>query len=117
MARIREEELLLSVKKRLILFSATVLASVGILIPVAGAFQAEFVQSDFSQFLSLMFSDLGAVTANWQDFGLALLESLPAAGLIAFLATTLVLLWSLKHLAQAINPVRNFISNGIRVVQ
>lgn len=102
MARIREEKLLLSIKKRLILFSAVILASVGILIPVVGAFQAEFSQSGFSQFLSLMFSDLGAVTANWQDFGLALLESLPATSLIAFLATLLVLLWSLKHFAQAI---------------
>jgi len=102
MARIREEELLLSVKKRLILFSAVILASVGVLIPVVSAFQVELTQSDFSQFLSLMFSDLSAVTANWQDFGLALLESLPATSLIAFLATILILLWSLKHLAQAI---------------
>lgn len=102
MASIREEKLLLSIKKRLILFSAVILASVGILIPVVGAFQAEFSQSGFSQFLSLMFSDLGAVIANWQDFGLALLESLPATSLIAFLATLLVLLWSLKHFAQAI---------------
>ncbi len=101
MARIREEELLLSVRKRLLLFSAVILASVGILIPAAGAFQAEFAQSDFSHFLSLMFSDLGAVTANWQDFGLALLESLPATSLIAFLFVIFILLWSLKHFAQA----------------
>lgn len=105
MARIQEEELLLSIKKRLILFSGVVLSSVGILIPVVSAFQAEFARSSFSQFLSLMFSDLGAVTANWQDFGLALLESLPATSLIAFLATILVLLWSTKHLVQAMKVV------------
>jgi hypothetical protein len=105
MARIQEEKLLLSVKKRLILFSATILASVGILIPGVSVFQAEFAQSGFSQFLSLIFSDLGAVTANWQNFGLALLESLPAISMIAFLTTMLVFLWSLKYLIQAIKVV------------
>ena len=105
MARVREEKLFLSIKKRLILFSGVVLSSVGILIPVVIAFQTEFAQSGFSQFLSFIFSDFGAVTVNWQDFGLALLESLPATSLIAFLATMLILLCSIKHLTQAIKVI------------
>ncbi|MBI4991682.1 MAG: hypothetical protein HZB99_00490 [Candidatus Harrisonbacteria bacterium] len=106
-ARIREEEQLLFVKRRLILFSIAVVVSATAFIPAINAFQQEFAQSGFSQFLSLIFSDLGSVMANWQDFGLAILESLPAVSIITFLATTLIFLWSLKHLAQAIKIVFN----------
>jgi hypothetical protein len=45
-----------------------------------------------------MFSDFGSVMANWQDFGLTLLESLPAMSMIVLLATMLVFFWSLKHM-------------------
>jgi hypothetical protein len=102
MARIHEEERPLSIKRRLFLFSTTVLISAGALIPVINAFQIEFAQSGLFQFLSLLFSDLGSVAANWQDFGLAILESLPAMNMMALLITMFVLLWSLKHLVQAI---------------
>ncbi len=107
MARIHEEELLLSVKRRLILFSTAVIVSTGAFIPIINAFRTEFAQSGIYQFFSLIFTDSGAVMAYWQDFGLALLESLPAVSTIAFLATALVFLWSLKHLTQAIKVVFN----------
>ena len=107
MARIHEEEQLLSTKRRLILFSIPVIISAGAFIPVINAFQAEFAQSGFSQFLSLMFSDFGLVMVNWQNFGLGVLESLPAMSIAALLTTTLVFLWSIKHLAQAIKVVFN----------
>lgn len=105
MARIHEEERLMSVRRRLILFSTAALTSAGALIPVINTFQGEFAQSGFSQFSSLVFSDFGSVIANWQDFGLTILESLPATSIIALLITTLVFLWSLKHLTQAIKVV------------
>ncbi|MBI3335429.1 MAG: hypothetical protein HY001_02930 [Candidatus Portnoybacteria bacterium] len=105
MARIHEEERPLSIKRRLFLFSTTVLISAGALIPIVNAFQSEFAQSGLFQFLSLLFYDLRSVVANWQDFGSAILESLPATTLMAFMITMLVLLWSLKHLAQAIKIV------------
>jgi len=105
MARIHEEERLLSIKRRLFLSSTTVLISAGALIPVVNAFQTEFAQSGLFQFLSLLLFDLGSVAANWQDFGLAILESLPAMSMMALLITMFVLLWSLKHLAQAIKVV------------
>ena len=108
MARIREEEQILSIKKRLFLFSAAVLISAGALIPAVRAFQTEFSQSGLFQFLSLLFSDLRSVIANWRDFGLAILESLPAMTTVALLSATLVFLWSLKHLTQAIKVVFRF---------
>lgn len=107
MSRIHEEEQIMSIKKRLFLFSITVLVSTGAFIPVINAFQADFAQSGLVQFLSLLSSDLGAVMASWQDFGLAILESVPVMSISAFLFTLLVFLWSLKHLAQAIRVVFN----------
>lgn len=107
MARIHEEEQLLSVKRRLILFSTAVIISAGAFIPLINAFQTEFAQSGIYQFLSLIFTDSGSVMAYWQDFGLALLESLPAVSAIALLATALVFLWSLKHFTQAVRVVFN----------
>lgn len=107
MARIHEEEQLMSVKKRLFLFSITVLVSAIAFIPAISNFQQEFAQSGFLQFVSLLFSDFGLVIADWQNFGLAILESLPAMSITAFLFTALVFLWSLKHFASAIKVVFN----------
>lgn len=107
MVRIHEEELLLSVRKRLFLFSITALGSVTAFVPVVNAFRIEFTQSGFGQFFSLLFSDGGWVAAHWQDFGLALLESMPAASIGAFLFMLLVFLWSLKHFIQALKVVFN----------
>jgi len=106
-ARLIKEDRLLIFKKRLVLYSATILASLGAFIPAIYAFRAEFTQSDFSQFLSLIFSDLGAVRANWQDFGLALLESLPAMSLTMLLASLFLLLWLFKNLAQTKQSINN----------
>ncbi|MBI2640715.1 MAG: hypothetical protein HYW91_02430 [Candidatus Sungbacteria bacterium] len=104
MDRIRREESLL-MRRRLILFSAAVLSSAGASAWALNSFWAEFVQSGFAQFLSLFFSDFGLAFANWQDFGFALAESMPATIITAFLAPLLVFLWSLKNFAQAVNPV------------
>lgn len=107
MNRIHEEERLMSIKKRLFLFSTTILLSAGAFIPIVNAFQDEFASSGFYHYFSLMFSDLGLIAANWQDFGFAILESLPVTSISAFLLALLVFLWSLKHLAQAIKVVFN----------
>jgi ABC-type multidrug transport system fused ATPase/permease subunit len=106
-ARIHEEERLLSVKKRLLLFSTAIFISVGAFIPALSILRQEFAQSGFLQFLSLLFSDFGAVAANWQDFGLVLLESMPAMSIASFLLTALVFFWSFKHFVWAVNPVRS----------
>ena len=105
--RIREEERLFSVKKRLIFFSTAVLMSAGAFFPAFSAFKQEFAGSGFYQYLSLPFSDLGIVMQNWQDFGLIILESLPAMSIVAFLTTALIFLWSLKYLARDLRAVLN----------
>lgn len=106
-ARIHKEEQLMSIKKRLFLFSTTILVSAITFVPAISAFKEEFAQSGFLQFVSLLFSDFWLVIADWQNFGLAILESLPAMSITAFLFTALVFLWSLKHFASAIKVVFN----------
>jgi hypothetical protein len=107
MARIHEEERLKSIKKRLFLFSTTVLVSAIAFIPATNAFWDGFAQSGFLQFISLLFSDFGLIIDDWQNFGLAILESLPVMSITAFLFTAFISLWSLKHLVQAIKVVFN----------
>lgn len=107
MARIWEEECLQSIKKRLVLFSVSLFVSAGAFIPALNASRQGFTNSGFYQYLSLMFSDFGSVMISWQDFGLAVLESLPAISATAFLATLLIFLWSLKRLTKAVKVVLN----------
>lgn len=103
--RIRLEEEIFSVRKRLVLFSSLALVSVAAFVPVIRLCAAEFTQSGFYQFIALFFSDAGAVAANWQDFGMALFESLPATSSVALFATMMMFLWSSKHLAQAMKII------------
>lgn len=107
MLRIDEEERLMSIKRRLVLFSSSFVVSAIAFIPVIGTIRAEFAQSEFYQFFSLLFSDGGLVMQYWQDFSLALLESVPVISIVMLLGTSLVFLWSLKHLARAAKVVFN----------
>jgi hypothetical protein len=52
--------------------------------------------SGISYYISAAASDLGTFFALWQDFGLAILESLPIAGLAAFVLSVGVALFTLR---------------------
>lgn len=106
-ARIQKEKQFIFIKKRLFFFSTVMLVSTVALIPTINVFQEGLTQSGLLQFISLFASDFGLVIADWQNFGLAILESLPVMNVIAFLFAALVFLWSLKHLAQATRVVFN----------
>lgn len=97
---VREEKLFFA-KKQIFIFSFAALAATGIFVSSAGIFKAEFFQAGFLNFFSLLFSDFSVMVDSWQDFGLALLESLPAMSIIIFLSAALVIFWSLKHIFQA----------------
>ncbi|MFA6550004.1 MAG: hypothetical protein WCT36_01450 [Candidatus Gracilibacteria bacterium] len=95
---------------RFVLFGiATVASFIGI-IPVFQNVAQRFYQSGFYHYASLIFSDFEIVLANWKEFGLSLLESLPIAEISIFLAVLLALLLSLKFVAEnvknALSPVR-----------
>lgn len=54
-------------------------------------------QSGFSNYASLIFSDLNMVVAYWKDFVMLLAESAPLLWLTAFLASIFVMLESIKN--------------------
>lgn len=90
---------------RVLIFSIGLVGSLAALVPSFQDVQARFAESGFVTFLSLPFSDAKMVIANWQNFSMALLEALPIMSTVSFLAVVLILLGSLKYLA---NDIRFF---------
>jgi len=98
MSRIGEERRRLAVKRRIFVFSFGLAVSAAAFFPTLNIVKNELAESGFLNFVSLIFSDLGAVLANWQNFLFAILESFPVMSVAAFLATIFVFLQSLKFL-------------------
>ena len=105
MKRIHKEERLL-VLRRIFIFSATLIASLVAFVPSLKTLAANFSQSGFFNFFSLIFSDFSSVAKYWQSFGMILLESLPAISLAVFLAVLLALLESAILLTKNIKAIR-----------
>ncbi|MDD5110663.1 MAG: hypothetical protein PHI63_05645 [Patescibacteria group bacterium] len=94
--RIDREKVLYAAKKRLVVFGVLFSGSVVAGIPMISAFQAQLAQSGFVQYVALLFSDFQSIVAHWQDFGLTLLETLPAITLAGTLTVILTMLISLR---------------------
>ena len=105
MHRIREEQQLLTIKRRLAVFSVSLIVSASAFIPVLKMVQKELYESGFLQFLSLAFSDFGIIATYWQNFTMSLLETIPAISLTILLITILIFLESLKFLARDIKLI------------
>jgi len=86
----------LAAKRRLFVFSFSLLGSLIALIPAWQFVWSGFAESGFWQFFSLLFSDAAVVLTYWQNYALSLLETFPASRLIIFLAVVFVFLQSLK---------------------
>ena len=100
MARIQYERRLMSLKKRIIIFSLTLIISLAAVIFISKMTMSVATASGFTSFFSLIFSDLRIVLVNWQSYGLTLLESFPVFGAIGILAAVLILMESLKYLVE-----------------
>ncbi len=100
MNRIKKEKQILILKRRLMVFSVGLAASVAIFIPVFKWAQADLYESGFLQFFSLVFSDFGIVVAYWQNFAMSLLETVPAVSLAILFATVFIFLELLKFWAR-----------------
>ncbi len=92
-----EENRRASARNRLILNAAALAVSFAAFIPAIYWLTVEISQSGFFQYLNLIFSDAGIISAYWQNFGLLLLESLPALSLTLTLAAFFGLLYFLKR--------------------
>jgi len=79
---IKREQELRHTKRLLFSFLSLLLVSL-VAIPISGAMLISQVESSgISYFISTAISDLGTFFALWQDFSLAIAESLPIMGMI-----------------------------------
>ena len=56
---------------------------------------SEFSKSNFGSYFSIIFSDTGTLALFWRELGLSLVESLPIFGIVLFLGSVSLALWSL----------------------
>lgn len=105
MARLKAEQRLLTIKRRLTIFSFGLIGSATAFIPAYKMAQLEISNSGFLQFFSLLFSDFGIVVVYWQSFVLSLLETLPVMSVAALSAVVFVFLCSLRFLTRDIKLV------------
>lgn len=94
-SRIQARKILLA-KIRLAVFGSSLLFSLIAIVPVLKYLSAEFYESGFYSYLSLIFSDSSVVFQNWKEIILSLAESAPILGIAIFLAVIFILLSSLK---------------------
>jgi len=84
--------------KRLIMFSLAFVGSAVGFIPALNSLRTALIESGFTQFFSLIFSDFSIVLNSWKVFTLTLLESLPAVDVLIFLVVISVFIGSLRFL-------------------
>jgi hypothetical protein len=102
--RIHEEERLL-VLKRFSLFSTFFIISVISILPSTKMLIADFNQSGFFYFFSLIFTDFPVIALYWKNFTIILLETLPAISLSLVLFFVFIFLQSIKFLAKDIKII------------
>ncbi len=79
-------------------FSLLSAASLSLMFFAFGELGRQINQAGTLKFLSLIFSDLEIVLANWQEFSLSFLESLPILPITLSLAGILSLLFAVKFM-------------------
>lgn len=105
MCRIEKEKKLLTLRRRIIIFSFGLVSSAVVFAITLGTVRDGFVESGFTSFFSLLFSDTEVVLTYWQNFVQSLLETLPVVGLAVLLMTVAVFLESLKLLTKDIKNI------------
>ena len=59
-------------------------------------FSGQMVESGVMQFMSIAINDLGTFFALWQDFSLAIAESLPVMGIIIFTINMILAVFTIR---------------------
>ena len=95
-------------KCRMAAFFLLFAVSAAAFLPVWRMAAAEAAESGFFEFISLMFSDSGVILVSWQNFLLALAETLPAASLALLLAVAVIFLQSLKIISRDLKFVYGY---------
>jgi hypothetical protein len=95
--RIRAEKKLAASKRKTVYFLLALGGSFVAFMAACAAVQSALVQSELIRIFSLLVSDPVEIVANWRDFGLFVIESLPVTAFAIFLVTLLALLESAKY--------------------
>jgi len=98
MKAIYDQQILARARRKFLVFSSLAAASIAGAVLAFIALWQSFAQSGAIQFISLIFSDTGAVLALFQDYMLSVWETLPVLDLAVFFAVMFVFLYSLKYL-------------------
>ncbi|MFA5012959.1 MAG: hypothetical protein WC520_00125 [Candidatus Paceibacterota bacterium] len=106
-ARIDREERLLALKRRVFAFFVAIAGLIPALVYAFGSARSMFVESGFSEYSSLIFSDTSVVLSYWQSFFLTLLETFPIMETAIFLGAIFILLQLLKLTAKDIKIINN----------
>jgi hypothetical protein len=106
MLAVYSERKRLAACRRFAAASATCAAAAVALIPMANILYGEFLASGFGRFFMLVIYDAEGVAANWQEYGLSLLESFPALPAAGFLSVILIILLSVKSIAKYVRSIR-----------
>ena len=102
--RVHKEERIL-VLRRFVFFSLLFIGSTAAFIPSFNMLGADFKNSGFLSFFSLLFSDFSIVTTYWKSFILTLLETLPFVSIALFLAVLLTFLESARFLSRDVKKI------------
>ena len=83
---------------RSVVFAIGFFVSLLAFVPALQSVRASMAESGFLTYLSLLFSDTGAILSTGQSFALILLESLPVFSVALLLSVLLMMLESAFHL-------------------
>ena len=98
MLRIMAEKKAIAIKRKIVIFSFVLAISFVGLVPAIKSAYSGFANSGFTQLFSLIFSDTTAVIGLWQNFALAILETLPINGILLAGVLAIIFFSSLKQL-------------------
>lgn len=99
------DEQLMRMKRRLILICFGLTVTVGGVIPLFRLMETGFAQSGSMQMALLIFSDFSIIMADWQNFCVAILESLPVVSIAVFLSAVLGAIYLLAFLCRDLERI------------
>jgi hypothetical protein len=105
--RIEEEKELRKIRRQFFLFIFSSAGSLGAIALIFYFVKLKMLETGFWQLLSLLFSDFKIILANWQNFSLALLETLPVPLIVSLLFCSLLFIISLKFLIKDIKILKS----------
>jgi hypothetical protein len=88
---------------KLSVYAVVTLISFGGLVPAFKTLAADFTQSGFYEYFSLIFSSSGSIFYYWKELVFSLAESLPVMSIVLTLSLVFICFFSLRHFMKQID--------------